>query len=90
MPDGAIAIGEVIEAVEHKRLVFTWGWLNGWPVDVQPGTSTVEITLEAEPPESTRILLTHNGLPDTIAHHRSGWIKCLGNLAEASENPPMT
>jgi uncharacterized protein YndB with AHSA1/START domain len=84
MPDGSVASGHVVDVVENRRIVFTWGWV-GTPL--KPGTTTVEITLEPDPAGGTIITLAHRGLPDDLVdHHRGGWEHCLGRLAELVGN----
>src|SRR5581483_7203529 len=41
-----VASGSYVEIVPHERVVWTWGW-EGNP-DFPPGSSTVEVTLEAD------------------------------------------
>lgn len=85
MPDGAIASGIVIEAVEHRRLRFTWGW-QGTPLT--PGSTTVDITLDALADGGTRITLTHHDVPDDLVdHHLHGWQRCLTALVAACGRP---
>ena len=79
--DGAhIAVGEYREVDPPHRLVMTWGW-EGRP-DVPPGSTSVEITLEAEGSE-TILRIRHGGLPDEKerASHRGGWQMYSGRLA---------
>lgn len=67
----ARARGAYVELDPPRRVVFTWGW-DGDP-DVPPGSSTVEVTLEARG-ESTLVRLVHSGLPPAKrALHREGW-----------------
>jgi uncharacterized protein YndB with AHSA1/START domain len=79
MPDGAIARGQFVELVPDERVVFTWGWVDH-PA-VPPGSSTVEIEIEAEG-GGTRVTLTHRDLPhDEIETHSAGWNHYLARLA---------
>ncbi len=82
MREGIEARGEFVELDPPHRLVFTWGW-QGDPV-VPPGSTTVEVTLEATD-DGTLVRLTHHGLPDpeAVAHHRQGWESYLPRLAIA-------
>ncbi|HKV44787.1 MAG TPA: SRPBCC domain-containing protein, partial [bacterium] len=52
-----IAMGEFVEIVPYRRVVFTWGWEGGGPA-VPPGSSTVEITL-APDGDGTILTLIH-------------------------------
>jgi uncharacterized protein YndB with AHSA1/START domain len=83
MREGVEARGEFVEVDPPRRLVFTWGWQDH-PV-VPPGSTTVEVTLEATD-DGTLVLLTHHGLPDlgSVAHHRAGWESYLPRLAIAA------
>ena len=80
---GDVASGHVVEADPPRRLVFTWGWEN--PDDpIQPGGSTVEVTLEPDA-GGTRLRLRHSGLDDASRQgHDEGWQYFLGRLAEAT------
>jgi uncharacterized protein YndB with AHSA1/START domain len=87
MPDGAVASGTVVEAVENERLVVSWGW-TGAPFEMPPGSTTVTIDLSPTP-EGTRIRLSHSGLPaDLNEHHRGGWEMCLDQLASELLDAP--
>ena len=83
MPNGMRSRGEFVELEQGRRLIFTWGWIDH--PGVPPGSSEVEITLEAEGP-STLLTLTHRSLPpEEIPLHRSGWNHYLPRLALAAE-----
>ena len=75
----AIVRGEYVEVVPHSRVVFTWGWDDPESV-VQPGTSTVEVTLSPEG-EGTKVVLVHRDLPAEMAGpHAHGWEHYLPRL----------
>ena len=77
------ASGRVVEVVENRRVVFTWGWEQGPPVS--PGSTTVTIELVPDG-EGTLIRLVHSGLPsDLMDIHRHGWQHYVGRLAAVSE-----
>jgi uncharacterized protein YndB with AHSA1/START domain len=79
-----VARGEFVEVVPYRRVVFTWGW-EGATSAVPPGSSTVEVTLVPDGP-NTLVRLRHFGLP--VAQqplHAEGWTYYLGRLAEAGE-----
>lgn len=82
VPQGGVARGEFVEVTPPERVVFTWGW-EGNPT-VPPGSTRVEITLEADG-DGTVLRLVHAGLPDadTADLHRSGWTRYLERLAVA-------
>jgi uncharacterized protein YndB with AHSA1/START domain len=73
--------GEFVEVQAPSRVVFTWGFQNG--VDVEPGASTVEVTLEPRD-GGTWLTLVHRDLPASErAGHDGGWDTMLGRLATA-------
>ena len=82
MDADTIARGEYVEIDPPRRLVFTWGW-EGNP-DVPPGSTTVELSLEAEG-DGTVLLLRHTGLPngEAAAMHEEGWRFFTGRLSMA-------
>ena len=84
--DKDVAVGNYVEVVPARRVVFTWGW-EGNEI-VPPGSSTVEIDLEPEG-EGTRLRLVHRGLPEpAIPTHTEGWdffLPRLTNIAEGRE-----
>jgi uncharacterized protein YndB with AHSA1/START domain len=75
--------GEYVEVVPNQKVVFTFGWEQvGNPV--QPGSTTIEITLHPEG-DKTRVRLVHRGLPeDVVSDHSQGWDHYLGRLAIAA------
>jgi uncharacterized protein YndB with AHSA1/START domain len=75
--------GEYLEVVPKHKVVFTFGWeQEGNPV--QPGSTTIEITLHPEG-DKTRVRLVHRGLPDdVVSDHNQGWDHYLGRLAIAA------
>ncbi|MER6351730.1 SRPBCC domain-containing protein [Streptomyces sp. NPDC001634] len=76
-----VAQGHFVEVDPPKRLVFTWGWAEGG-MDLQPGSTTVEITLE-QVADGTLLRLVHRGLPspEACAAHEEGWTHYVGRLA---------
>jgi uncharacterized protein YndB with AHSA1/START domain len=81
----AIARGEYVEVDPPRRVVFTWGW-EGGQNPVEPGTSTVEITLEPDDDGGTRVRLVHRDLPTTeeAEKHTHGWDHYMERLATAA------
>jgi uncharacterized protein YndB with AHSA1/START domain len=94
---GAAIEGRYVEVVPDRRVVFTWGGVEG----LAPGESTVEITLEPAR-RGTLLKLRHFGLPPpAFEAHDMGWVHsalpkvkaaaegrdpgglCLGDLAAA-------
>jgi uncharacterized protein YndB with AHSA1/START domain len=77
------ASGRVVEVVENRRVIFTWGWEQGPPV--APGSTTVVIELLPDE-NGTLIRLTHKGLPDDqVDVHRYGWEHYASRLAAVAE-----
>jgi uncharacterized protein YndB with AHSA1/START domain len=70
---GYVAVGEYVEVDPPRRLVYTWGWAEEGSAMVPPGSSTVEVTLEADG-DGTIVRLRHSGLPTTtFDFHGDGW-----------------
>ncbi len=90
--DGGRALGEYVEVVPNRRIVFTWGW-DAPDAVVRPGGSTVEIDLEPRG-KGTRLRLVHRGLPvSERASHAAGWdffLPRLTAIAEGRELPTIT
>lgn len=80
---GHVAAGSVVEVRPPTRLVYTWGWEGN--EDVPPGSSTVEIDLEADG-QHTIVRLTHRDLPSKEAcdSHAEGWEHFLPRLSAAA------
>jgi uncharacterized protein YndB with AHSA1/START domain len=75
--------GEFVEVAFPSRVVFTWGFENA-DVGVEPGQSTVEVTL-APDGDGTRLRLVHRDLPESErAPHDGGWAEMLSRLAIAA------
>jgi uncharacterized protein YndB with AHSA1/START domain len=81
---GHTALGEFVEVDPPHRLVFTWGWEDG-SSEVTPGTTTIEIELEAQG-DGTLLHFTHSGLPskESAESHTHGWDHYLERLAVAA------
>jgi uncharacterized protein YndB with AHSA1/START domain len=79
-----IALGEYVALDPPHRVVFTWGW-ESEDSKVQPGASTIEVSLTPEG-AGTRLRLAHHGLPDedSQASHRHGWEHYMPRLATAA------
>jgi uncharacterized protein YndB with AHSA1/START domain len=73
-------VGEYVEVVTNKKVVFTFGWDEpNHPIPA--GSTEIEISLIPEG-EKTRVRLVHRGLPDdAIADHTEGWDFYLDRLA---------
>jgi uncharacterized protein YndB with AHSA1/START domain len=79
MGNGMCARGQFVELVPHKRVVFTWGWID--MPDLPPGSTIVEIDLEQRA-DGTLIRLTHRDMPEAhVDMHRIGWEHYLARLA---------
>jgi uncharacterized protein YndB with AHSA1/START domain len=77
------AVGEFLEVVPDRKVVFTFGWDEAdHPI---PARSTeVEITLTPDG-DKTRVRFVHRGLPDdAISDHAQGWDHYLDRLAAVS------
>jgi len=83
MGNGLTARGEFIELVPHRRVVFTWGWIDS--PTVPPGSTVVEIDLIADG-DGTLVRLTHRDL--AVAEqpsHETGWVHYLGRLTMVAQ-----
>ncbi|HEX6422177.1 MAG TPA: SRPBCC family protein [Acidimicrobiales bacterium] len=82
--NGDTCSGRFVELVPARRIVFTYGWERP-DVQVPPGSTTVEITLEPRG-DATRLRLVHRGLAGPMADaHAGGWDNYLGRLAAVAE-----
>jgi uncharacterized protein YndB with AHSA1/START domain len=82
--NGDTCSGRYVELVPARRIVFTYGWERP-DVQVPPGSTTVEITLEPHGPR-TELRLVHRGLVVPMAEvHAGGWDNYLGRLAAVAE-----
>jgi uncharacterized protein YndB with AHSA1/START domain len=81
-PVGVAIEGTYLEVVPDRKVVFTWGGVEG----VKPGQSTVEFLLERDD-DGTLVRLRHYRLPQgAIESHRRGWIQSgLSKLKDAAE-----
>jgi uncharacterized protein YndB with AHSA1/START domain len=76
--------GRFVELVSARRIVFTYGWERP-DVEVPPGSTTVEITLEPSG-SGTELRLVHRGLAGPMADaHAGGWDNYLRRLATTAE-----
>lgn len=74
--------GEYVEIDPPRRVVFTWGVLGR--ETLPPGSSTVEVTLTADGPD-TIVDLVHHDLPsEAFDSHLEGWTQKLDQLAAAT------
>jgi uncharacterized protein YndB with AHSA1/START domain len=83
-PQGDQMIGEFVELVPDRRVVFTFGWHRP-DIGIPAGSTTVEITLR---PVSggTQLHLIHRGLEEPLAGaHAGGWDNYLTRLAACAE-----
>jgi uncharacterized protein YndB with AHSA1/START domain len=77
--EGNPARGTFIEVDPPHRVIFTWGILNSDALP--PGSSWVEVVLEADQ-DVTVVTLSHHGLPEEFrSSHEEGWTERLGTLA---------
>jgi uncharacterized protein YndB with AHSA1/START domain len=92
-PGGAFALnfsktpvrGEYIEIDPPRRVVFTWGVAGN--DSLPPGSTTVEVVLTADGPD-TVVELFHHDLPvEERDGHLQGWTIMLGRLARLLRYP---
>jgi uncharacterized protein YndB with AHSA1/START domain len=82
--NGDSVIGEFVELVPHRRIVFTFGWDRD-DVGIPPGSTTVEIDLQPQD-GGTDLRLVHRGLAGPMADaHGGGWSNYLARLAAVAE-----
>jgi uncharacterized protein YndB with AHSA1/START domain len=82
--NGDSCSGRFVELVPARRIMFTFGWERA-EVEVPPGSTTVEITLEPDG-DGTRLRLVHRGLAGPMADaHDGGWANYLARLAATAE-----
>jgi uncharacterized protein YndB with AHSA1/START domain len=82
--NGDSCSGVFVDLVPARRIVFTYGWERP-EVEVPPGSTTVEITLEPDG-DGTRLRLVHRGLAGPMADaHDGGWANYLARLAATAE-----
>ncbi len=86
--DAHTIVGEYVEIRSPERVVFTWGWEGD--VSVPPGSSVVEVTLEANG-DGTDVRLAHSGLPNAERRrsHTEGWDHYMPRLLAAAEGRPF-
>lgn len=76
---GVSARGTYLEVEPPHRVVFTWGIPDD--PEMPSGSSTVEVVLVADGPD-TIVNLTHRDLPESREpSHLEGWNRCLGELS---------
>lgn len=80
----SVASGGYVEVDRPHRVVFTWGWEGEGSVTA-PGSSTVEVLLEADG-DGTRLRLLHSDLPsaESAEKHGHGWRHYTERLAAAA------
>lgn len=82
--NGDSVIGEYLELVPARRVVFSYGW-DRPDVDIAPGSTIVEIDLRPSG-SGTDLHLVHRGLTDPMADaHAGGWVNYLARLGAVAE-----
>ena len=77
------AVGEFVEIVPDRKVVFTFGW-DEPDHPIPAGSTEVEITLIPDG-DKTRVRFVHRGLPqDAVDDHTKGWDNYLDRLAVVS------
>jgi len=86
MDADTVASGAFVSVEPARRVVFTWGWEGN--ESVPPGSTTVELSLEADG-DGTVLSLRHSGLPDgeAAAMHTEGWRHFTARLAATARHP---
>jgi uncharacterized protein YndB with AHSA1/START domain len=84
-PADAVIEGRYVELIANRKVVFTWGGVEG----LRPGESTVEFLLEPDG-KGTQVRLRHCGLPrPAVESHRYGWVASgLVKLKDTAEGRP--
>jgi uncharacterized protein YndB with AHSA1/START domain len=73
-------VGEFVEVVPDRKVVFTFGW-DEPNHPIPPRSTEVEITLTPDG-DKTRVRLVQRGLPDdAVNDHTQGWDHYLDRLA---------
>lgn len=84
---GQFCSGTYLEVDPPRRVVFTWGYESD-AMPVGPGSTTVEVDIEAVG-DGARVRLVHSGLDDSMrAMHEEGWDNFLPRLAAVAEERP--
>jgi uncharacterized protein YndB with AHSA1/START domain len=82
--EGDSVVGNFVELVPARRVVFTFGWERP-DIAVPPGSTTVEIDLRPAG-GGTELRLVHRGLSGRMADaHAGGWTNYLTRLAVVAE-----
>ncbi len=86
-PPGVSIEGTYLEVIPSRKVVFTWGGVEG----LKPGQSTVEFLLEPDG-GGTLVRLRHYRLPKpAVEPHRRGWVYSgLIKLKDAAEGRTPT
>jgi uncharacterized protein YndB with AHSA1/START domain len=80
--------GEYVEVEPPRRVVFTWGF-EGTERTLAVGATRVEVTLEPDGDDGTRLVLLHHDLPAAAREaHRDGWTHYLERLVPAAAGQP--
>jgi uncharacterized protein YndB with AHSA1/START domain len=83
-----IVVGEYLEVLPPRRVVFTWGF-EGTERILAAGATRVEVTLEPDGADGTRLVLVHHDLPEPArAGHEAGWTHYLARLAPVAGGAP--
>lgn len=70
--------GEFTELREPFKVAFTFGWEHEPPGGLAPGTTAVDVSIDAVG-QGCRLTLRHAGLPlEQLTSHTTGWTKFLG------------
>jgi uncharacterized protein YndB with AHSA1/START domain len=79
-----VVVGEYVELDPPRRVVFTWGF-DGDERATTGGSSRVEVVLEPQDGDCTRLTLSHYDLPPSARpSHEQGWNHYLERLGRAA------
>ncbi|MGH2968910.1 MAG: SRPBCC family protein [Solirubrobacteraceae bacterium] len=83
-----VVVGEYVELDPPRRVVFTWGFDTDERA-IAAGSTRVEVVLEPDGDQGTRLTLSHHDLPAAARDaHEQGWNHYLARLGRAAAGDP--